>query len=108
MNDEILNDQVSRLKEDALTGRMDRVREDALAGKADCVKSSVLADKAKAAAIHEAQRKSREVLDGHRLTRMEAETTPEALKVKRARAQAAYNENRNDMAPKQLYDIKVK
>ena len=65
-------------------------------------------DKAKAAAIHEAQRKSREVLDGHRLTRMEAETTPEALKVKRARAQAAYNENRNDMAPKQLYDIKVK
>ena len=108
VNDEILNDQVSRLKEDALTGRMDRVREDALAGKADCVKSSVLADKAKAAAIHEAQRKSREVLDGHRLTRMEAETTPEALKVKRARAQAAYNENRNDMAPKQLYDIKVK
>ena len=44
----------------------------------------------------------------HEMTRAEAESTPEAMKVKRARAQAAYNENRNDMAPKQLYDIKVK
>ena len=39
---------------------------------------------------------------------MEAETTPEALKVKRARAQAAYNENRDDTVSRQLYDVKVK
>lgn len=97
-----------RVNEESLTGKTDRAKGDAPADKAGRAKESILADKAKAAAIHEAQRKSREVLNGHRLTRMEAETTPEALKVKRARAQAAYHGNREDAAPRQLYDVKVK
>lgn len=70
-------------------------------------REDALARKAKAAALHEVQQKSREILNGHRMTRMEAETTPEALKVKRARAQAAYHENRGDTMPRQLYDVKV-
>ena len=95
-------------EEDILTGAASRKKEEVLAGRAGGMKGSILADKARAAAIHEAQQKSREIMNGHRLTRMEAETTPEALKVKRARAQAAYHENREDMMPKQLYDVKVK
>ena len=86
----------------------EHVKEEILADPAGHAKESLVADKAKAVAIHEAQLKSREVLNGHRKTRMEAETTPEALKVKRARAQAAYNENRDDTVSRQLYDVKVK
>lgn len=86
----------------------EHVKEEVLSDPAGHAKESLAADKAKAVAIHEAQLKSREVLNGHRKTRMEAETTPEALKVKRAKAQAAYNENRDDTVSRQLYDVKVK
>lgn len=75
---------------------------------AERAQDETLTDPEKAAALHEAQQKSREVLNEHRMTRMEAETTPEALKVKRARAQAAYHENGEDRMPKQLFDVKVK
>lgn len=107
MKEEVMTGRADRKTEDVLTGAAGRETEEVLAGRAGGMKGSILADKARAAAIHEAQQKSREILNGHRLTRMEAETTPEALKVKRARAQAAYHENREDMMPKQLYDVKV-
>lgn len=43
------------------------------------------------------------------MTRMEAESTPEAMKVKRARAQAAYKENQPEIIEvRQKIDIKVK
>ncbi len=44
--------------------------------------------------------------DRRRLTRMEAETTPEALKVKRAKARAAYKGTQVE-APMQIVDVKV-
>ncbi|MEY8412574.1 hypothetical protein AALB51_15250 [Lachnospiraceae bacterium 62-26] len=96
------------VKEEVLSDPAGHAKEEVLSDPAGHAKESLAADKAKAVAIHEAQLKSREVLNGHRKTRMEAETTPEALKVKRARAQAAYNENRDDTVSRQLYDVKVK
>lgn len=74
----------------------------------DSSETHALDSKVKEAAVHEAVRKSRAALDERKLTRMEAETTPEALKVKRAKARAAYNENRVDAESSQLYDVKVK
>ena len=45
---------------------------------------------------------------GREMTRMEAESTPEAMKVKRARAQAAYKENQPEIIEvRQKIDIKV-
>ena len=41
------------------------------------------------------------------MSRMEAETTPEALKVKRAKARAAYQMSKVE-SPQQLVDVKVK
>lgn len=42
------------------------------------------------------------------MTRMEAESTPEAMKVKRARAQAAYKENQPEIISiRQALDVKV-
>lgn len=76
--------------------------------RSDSSKTHDLESKVKEAAVHEAVRKSRAALDERKLTRMEAETTPEALKVKRAKAQAAYNGSPVDTAPSQLYDVKVK
>ena len=96
------------------TGEEDKAEEvdRADAGKegnqADGSEEQVLSSKVKEAAVHEAVRKSRAALDERKLTRAEAETTPEALKVKRAKARAAYNENRGDIEPSQLYDVKVK
>lgn len=50
----------------------------------------------------------RELRDEREMTRMEAETTPEAMKVKRARAQAAYKENQPEIiALRQTVDVKV-
>ena len=65
------------------------------------------ADEAKEAAAHEAIRRSRAALQKHEMTRMEAETTPEALKVKRAKARAAY-EGAQIEVPRQLMDMTVK
>lgn len=78
------------------------------ADQSDSSETHALDSKVKEAAVHEAVRKSRAALDERKLTRMEAETTPEALKVKRAKARAAYNENRVDAESSQLYDVKVK
>lgn len=65
------------------------------------------ADRVKEAAVDEAVQRSRTALQERKMTRAEAETTPEALKVKRARARAAYRENRFDEEQVSLYDVKV-
>lgn len=63
-------------------------------------------DTSQEAKAHEAVERSRAALQERELTRMEAETTPEALKVKRAKARAAY-EGVQMEAPRQLMDVKV-
>ncbi len=63
-------------------------------------------DAAKAAKAHEAVESNRAALQKRELTRMEAETTPEALKVKRAKARAAYEGVQMEV-PRQLMDVKV-
>lgn len=48
------------------------------------------------------------IKDERKMTRMEAETTPEAMKVKRARVQAAYKENQPELISiRQKVDVKV-
>ena len=81
----------------------DDVKETERADGADEVSQENQIDAAKA---HEAVERSRAALQKHELTRMEAETTPEALKVKRAKARAAY-EGVQMEAPRQLMDVKV-
>lgn len=49
---------------------------------------------------------AKDVIDQREMTRMEAELTPEAQKVKRARAQAAYKAAA-DLRPTQVLDVKV-
>lgn len=50
----------------------------------------------------------RELRNEREMTRMEAETTPEAMKVKRARAQAAYKENQPEIiSVRQTLDLKA-
>lgn len=50
----------------------------------------------------------RELQNEREMTRMEAETTPEAMKVKRARAQAAYKENQPEIiSVRQTLDLKA-
>ncbi len=63
-------------------------------------------DTSQEAKAHEAVERSRAALQERELTRMEAETTPEALKVKRAKARAAY-EGAQMEVPRQLMDVKV-
>lgn len=63
-------------------------------------------DTSQEAKAHEAVERSRAALQKRELTRMEAETTPEALKVKRAKARAAY-EGAQMEVPRQLMDVKV-
>jgi len=63
-------------------------------------------DTSQEAKAHEAVERSRAALHERELTRMEAETTPEALKVKRAKARAAY-EGAQMEVPRQLMDVKV-
>lgn len=52
---------------------------------------------------HESAQRNRTILQEHRMTLAEALTTPEALKVKRAKAHAAYKENQ---IPEQIMDLK--
>lgn len=48
------------------------------------------------------------IRDEREMSRLEAETTPEAMKVKRARVQAAYKENQPELIPiRQALDVKV-
>ena len=51
----------------------------------------------------------KDIRNEREMTRMEAETTPEAMKVKRARAKAAYKENQPELiSVRQVaLDIKV-
>lgn len=74
--------------------------------RADGVDDSSQENQIDAAKAHEAVERSRAALQKHELTRVEAETTPEALKVKRAKARAAY-EGVQMEAPRQLMDVKV-
>lgn len=62
-------------------------------------------DAAKDALIHESAQKNRALLQERRKTLSEAETTPEALKVKRARVRAAYRASQSRL-PEQLIDLK--
>lgn len=57
------------------------------------------------AAVEQAKK---EIRNEHEITRAEAEGTPEAMKVKRARARAAYKENQPEIiSVRQVLDIKV-
>lgn len=57
------------------------------------------------AAVEQAKKNIR---NEHEMTRTEAESTPEAMKVKRARARAAYKENQPELiSVRQALDIKV-
>lgn len=57
------------------------------------------------AAVEQAKKNIR---NEHEMTRAEAESTPEAMKVKRARARAAYKENQPELiSVRQALDIKV-
>lgn len=64
-------------------------------------------EQAAQALIQETAQKSRMILQERRTSIEEAETTPEALKVKRAKVQAAYRKNQSEL-PKQVMDLKIK
>lgn len=55
--------------------------------------------------LHESVKRNRAILQERRITVAEAETTPEALKVKRAKAHAAYTANQAGI-PEQVMDLK--
>ncbi len=65
----------------------------------------ILEDTKKDASLHESVHRDRAVLQERRMTVAEAETTPEALKVKRAKARAAYRANQAEI-PEQVMDLK--
>ncbi len=79
--------------------------------KEDPAAEETVKDEAAAAeeAVKAAQREKevRELTSEREMTRMEAETTPEALKVKRARARAAYQTSQAEI-PSQVVDVKVR
>lgn len=60
----------------------------------------------KGAAFHDAAERERILLQERKTTRAQVEATPEALKVKRAKAQAAYKGSRIEI-PDQSVDVKV-
>ena len=62
-------------------------------------------DNGKEISLHESVQKDRRGLQERRMTVAEAETTPEALKVKRAKAHAAYKANQAEL-PKSVIDMK--
>lgn len=62
-------------------------------------------DAGKDISLHGSVQRNRAVLQERRMTVAEAETTPEALKVKRARARAAYRANQAEI-PEQVMDLK--
>lgn len=85
----------------------DSIKEARPAEGAESALAESQAGKVKKAMVDEAVQSSRAALQKHEMTRMEAETTPEALKVKRAKARAAYEGVKIEV-PKQLMDVKVK
>ncbi len=62
-------------------------------------------DAGKDISLHGSVQRNRAVLQERRMTVAEVETTPEALKVKRARARAAYRANQAEI-PEQVMDLK--
>ena len=72
---------------------------------ADSVTEDILKDTVNDTSLHEAEQRNRAILQEHKMTLAEAETTPEALKVKRAKAHAAYKENQVEI-PEQIMDLK--
>lgn len=54
-----------------------------------------------------AKREAKAVMDEREMTRAEAETTPEAMKVRRARARAAYKMNQPEGVSVKAFDVKV-
>lgn len=62
--------------------------------------------KTKEAPVQESVQKSRSILQERKITLAEAETTPEALKVKKAKVQAAYKANQAP-SPEQIIDFKI-
>lgn len=85
----------------------DSIKEARPADGAESALAESQAGKVKKAMVDEAVQSSRAALQKHEMTRMEAETTPEALKVKRAKARAAYEGVKIEL-PKQIMDVKVK
>ena len=72
---------------------------------ADSVTEDILKDTVNDTSLHEAEQRNRAILQEHKMTLAEAETTPEALKVKRAKAHAAYKESQVEI-PEQIMDLK--
>lgn len=72
----------------------------------DNPKDHISDDKAKESSFHESVQKSRAVLQERKATLAEAETTPEAIKVKRAKARSAYQANQARL-PEQIIDFKI-
>ena len=72
---------------------------------ADHAPEGIPEDNGKDASLHESVQKDRRGLQERRMTVAEAETTPEALKVKRAKAHAAYKANQAEL-PKSVIDMK--
>lgn len=80
-------------------------------GAKDGAESAVSAEKAEKSELTEAEVRQKKadmdaMLKEKELTRMEAENTPEALKVKRARAEAAYKVDQVEIRPGKVMDIK--
>lgn len=74
---------------------------------ADRIKKDRLEDTVKNASIHESIQRDRVILQERGKSVAEAETTPEALKVKRAKARTAYHASQVEI-PEQVIDKKVK
>jgi len=72
---------------------------------ADHAPEGIPEDAGKDAPLHDSVQKDRMVLQERRMTVAEAETTPEALKVKRAKARAAYKANQSEI-PESVMDLK--
>lgn len=72
----------------------------------DNPKDNISDDRTKESSFHESVQKSKAVLQERKLSRAEAETTPEAIKVKRAKARSAYQANQARL-PEQIIDFKI-
>ncbi len=96
--------------QDTSAGKTEAADKDMSAGKTDANREGfaqdgqVFAEKAVKAA--ETEKDVRMLSREREMTRMEAETTPEALKVKRAKARAAYQMSKAEVS-QQMLDVKV-
>lgn len=72
---------------------------------ADRMAEDIADDTIQDTSTHESAKRNRAILQERRITVAEAETTPEALKVKRAKVHAAYKANQVQI-PEQVMDLK--